>query len=124
MLPDLSVNMDIYDFAEVYFLGVFSLENKLIAVNSFFNSNKEKTQIRSRGLYVFNEFRNLGIGKLILSETIKNSRIKFVDSQMIWSIPRRSSFHVYEKVGFKQSTDWFYENMEFGPNCVAICEFK
>jgi len=37
----------------------------------------------------------------------------------LWTIPRQSSWPAYKNVGFIQTSDWFSEGVEFGPNCYA-----
>ena len=65
----------------------------------------ENNQYRSRGLYVFDKYRNKGIGVQLLMATI--SQAKNESASMIWSLPRYTSWKTYEKSGFTLSSDWF-----------------
>lgn len=70
---------------------------------------------RSRGLYVFPEYRNKGIATLLLSETIfKGSK---ENASFVWSLPRKESWKAYENAGFELTSDWV--NTETGIN--AYC---
>ena len=72
---------------------------------------------RSRGLYVFPEYRKIGIGKQLLIATVMQGHKEKAD--FCWSYPRINSWSVYESVGYKLSTDW--EDGENGKN--AFCRF-
>ena len=71
----------------------------------------------SRGLWVNGLYRGQGISKLILTETVNIARNN--NASFIWTIPRKTSLPAYQSVGFKQTSVWFDEGMEFGPNCYA-----
>lgn len=77
-------------------------DSKILGVNSghkcFDNS------YRSRGLFVFPEYRNKGIGVSLLKETILQG-IK-ESSSFVWSYPRKTSWSTYKNAGFNLSSDW------------------
>lgn len=62
-------------------------------------------QYRSRGLYVFNKYRGNGIGVKLLLAAIEQANVE--DASMIWSLPRKTSWNTYSRVGFMLSSDWF-----------------
>jgi GNAT superfamily N-acetyltransferase len=85
----------------VWFYGIFC-DNSIVGVNSV---HADTTGwVRSRGLYVFPEFRKSGYGLVLLKFGIK----KAIDEGAagIWSFPRKSSWSTYEAAGFKIVSDW------------------
>jgi GNAT superfamily N-acetyltransferase len=83
------------------FFGYYK-DNKLVGVNSGHLCNDGS--YRSRGLYVFPEYRQLGIGSTLLYETILQAKRE--DAYCIWSYPKQSSWHTYKKVGFILVSEW------------------
>jgi len=71
---------------------------------------------RSRGLYVFENYRNRGIGTLLLKATIDQA-IK-EKSSYVWSYPKLTSWNTYNNAGFNLSSDW--HDSELGQN--AYCK--
>lgn len=59
---------------------------------------------RSRGLYVFPEYRKKGIGTELLKATINQANTENAD--FTWSYPRQTSWHTYEQAGFKLASFW------------------
>ena len=108
---------DITPTSAMIYLGGYDLEN-LNYTPTFFGYKIDKTIVgvnsghmcmnglyRSRGLYVFENFRGRGIGKLLLKATISQA-IK-EHSKLCWSVPRNTSWTTYEGAGFKLSSSWF-----------------
>lgn len=75
---------------------------------------------RSRGLYVFPNFRKQGIGISLLQAAI--SQGKKDNSDYIWSYPKLQSWTTYYKAGFTLSSDW--EKSELGLNAYCIKKLK
>lgn len=73
---------------------------------------------RSRGLFVFPEFRKKGYGKELLLHTI-NMGIE-EKAKLVWSYPRFESWSTYESAGFTLASEW--NNSETGVN--AYCTLK
>ena len=71
--------------------------NKILGVNSYFHVNQD--QCRSRGLYVYPEYRERGIGTILLKYAIDQNRDK--KYKFIWSRPRNTAVEAYKKAGFK-----------------------
>lgn len=61
-------------------------------------------QYRSRGLYVFEQYRKLGIGKRLLEATIQQAWDEHAD--ICWSYPRMSSWKTYQSAGFSLMSEW------------------
>lgn len=97
------------------FFGVF-IADKCVGVNSGHATGN--TQYRSRGIYVFPEYRGKGFSQILFQaiETQGRSEGKHV----LWSMPRESALPAYERYGFNQVSKMFDEGMEFGPNCYVI----
>ena len=85
----------------VEFIGFF-LRGKLNGVNSVHKCADDTA--RSRGLWVEEEHRNYGIGHLLLIDTIERARN--MGANALWSYPRKSAWHVYEKAGFFLTSEW------------------
>jgi GNAT superfamily N-acetyltransferase len=73
---------------------------------------------RSRGLFVKREFRGMGFSNQLLSAVIEQGKTE--GCNFVWSLPRQSAWHAYERFGFVRTSDWLQEGMEFGPNCLAF----
>jgi GNAT superfamily N-acetyltransferase len=59
---------------------------------------------RSRGLYVFPQFRKKEIGRKLLLETIKQGQVE--NYTYIWSYPRQISWNTYQNAGFILTSFW------------------
>jgi GNAT superfamily N-acetyltransferase len=90
-----------YKYAKPTFIALYD-NNRLIGVNSGHPTGKS---YRSRGLYVFNEYRGNGYGTVLLLETIKVA--KELGSTSIWSMPRQTSMKSYASAGFELTTERF-----------------
>lgn len=83
------------------FFGYFA-NNSLIGVNS--GHMCSGFQYRSRGLYVMEQYRGMGIGRELLLATINQAKKE--NAIMCWSYPRQSSWKTYKSSGFQLITDW------------------
>ena len=73
---------------------------------------------RSRGLYVFPEYRKTGYATSLLKHTINIGKDEHACS--VWSYPRYESWSSYGAAGFSLITSW--EKSETGTN--AYCIYK
>lgn len=80
----------------------YIIDDQIAGVNS--GHMCENKYYRSRGLYVFDEYRGQGIGKALLIETINQGMLE--GAEFCWSYPRLSSWKTYASAGFKRTTDW------------------
>ena len=94
----------------------YKLGNKIVGVNS--GHLCHDNSYRSRGLFVFTEYRKQGIGKILLLATIDKGRDECAD--YVWSYPKQSSWLTYEAAGFNLASIW--EQSELDLN--AYCHFK
>ena len=85
------------------FIGAFNNDNILLGVDSGHNAGQ--SMFRSRGLYVFPDYRGNGIGVALL-EYIKQYGYKN-NAFMCWSIPRLVSKNTYLNAGFIPHGDVF-----------------
>lgn len=92
----------------------YMLNNKIVGVNSGHRCSDQS--YRSRGLYVYPEFRSKGIGSLLLEACIKQAQLE--DCKFIWSYPKKSSWKTYEKVGFSLSSIWEVSEMDINAYCM------
>lgn len=95
------------------FLG-YKLNDKVIGVNSLHPCLDGS--YRSRGLYVFPEFRGKNIGYELLVTTINLARD--YKSSYIWSYPKRSSWKTYEKAGFELASNWELSELDWNAYCI------
>jgi GNAT superfamily N-acetyltransferase len=95
------------------FFGVF-VDSELAGVNSGHLCHDKS--YRSRGLFVYEKYRKMGLGTLLLEETIKQGFIE--GATFIWSYPRNTSWNTYKNAGFILTTD--FEKSDFGYN--AYCK--
>ena len=94
----------------------YKLGNKIVGVNS--GHLCHDNSYRSRGLFVFHEYRKQGIGKILLLATIDKGKDECAD--YVWSYPKQSSWLTYEAAGFTLASIW--EQSELDLN--AYCYFK
>lgn len=108
--------MSIYQKYTPSFWGVYE-DNKIVGVNSGFRTDVH--DYRSRGIWVDPQYRGQGIASLLFDALF----VQAFEEQctMCWSIPRQSALRAYTSVGFVQTSDFFDEGMEFGPNCY-VCK--
>lgn len=97
------------------FFGYF-VDGKIAGVNSGHMCNDN--HYRSRGLFVFDEYRGLGIGTKLLRRTISQGAKE--GAVLSWSLPRMQGWHAYHNAGYFLSSPW--ENTETGLN--AYCVYK
>lgn len=108
-------NLAIYELYDPTFFGVY-VDDKLVGVNS--GHRTDYNAYRSRGLYVDVSSRGQGIGKRLLLASCNKAREE--SCMFAWSMPRKKSQFAYESVGFELTSDWFNEDVEFGPNAYCI----
>jgi GNAT superfamily N-acetyltransferase len=94
---------------------VIKEDNKIVGVNSGFRTDDKV--YRSRGLWVKEDYRSKGYGKVLLMQAIIQGKSE--DCHWIWSMPRKLALKTYESVGFKKRGKWLDHGVEFGPNCLA-----
>lgn len=75
---------------------------------------------RSRGLYVHVQYRGIGIGTKLLEAT--KQRAQEQQYKIIWSYPKKTSWHTYNKAGFKLASSW--HPSETGVNAYAYCNLE
>jgi GNAT superfamily N-acetyltransferase len=81
----------------------YKINGNIVGVNSGHATNNNT--YRSRGLWVDTNFRNQGIGKQLLLATINQAVNE--NSNMIWSLPRQTSWNTYKSAGFELGSSWF-----------------
>lgn len=72
---------------------------------------------RSRGLFVFEEYRRQGFAQLLLGQIARDA--KDAGESFLWTLPRITAWGAYNRFGFQLESDWFNKDMEFGPNAYA-----
>lgn len=111
-------DMDIYKKYSPTFFAVFNRADEIIGVNSGHRTTDKL--YRSRGIWVHPDYRGQKIAGVLFCETFGQAMRE--QCEAVWSVPRKDALHTYEKVGFKQTSDFFDEGMEFGPNCYVYAE--
>lgn len=106
-------DMDIYKF-EPTFWGAY-MGHRLVGVNSGFETGQG--WYRSRGIWVDPEASGQGIGRALLDAL--EAKARALGCHTLWTIPRQSAMPFYARCGFEQTTGFFDEGVEFGPNCYA-----
>lgn len=84
-----------------FYFGIYD-SSKLIGVNSGHMCNDGS--FRSRGLWVDPIHRKNGLGLELLRKTIHTS--SKMGASFCWSLPRSTSWPVYEKAGFNLTSAW------------------
>lgn len=91
----------------------YIIDNRIAGVNS--GHLCHDNSYRSRGLYVFPQYRKQGIAKQLLFSTIEKGRE--LKSKFVWSYPKQSAITSYLSVGFILSSEW--EQSELGLNAYV-----
>ena len=89
--------------------------DEIIAVISGFK--RDERIYRSRGLYVYPDYRGQGLSAILLRQAILQGKKE--QCHWIWSLPRKTALSAYQRVGFKKRGKWLDKEVEFGPNCLA-----
>jgi GNAT superfamily N-acetyltransferase len=114
MLLNKTYDIKNFDYDATYFL--YHVDGKIAGCNS--GHKCTDNTYRSRGLYVFPEYRKQGIGKHLLVATIQQGKEENCD--LVWSYPRFESWTTYKSAGFELISDW--AESETGLN--AYCQYK
>ena len=111
-------DMSIKTAYEPMFLGVFDEDNpdELVAVNSGVRTSPKL--YRSRGLYVLESHRRKGFASWLLEETADQAWTEGCTE--VWSLPRQAAYPAYVKAGFRKTSEWIDDGVEFGPNCYVM----
>lgn len=116
MMLDKTYNLENFKYKATYFF--YMLDTKVVGCNS--GHMCADNTYRSRGLYVFSEYRNRGIGQKLLEKTIHQGQKE--KSTLVWSYPRKSSWSSYKNAGFTLINDW--EISELGHNAYCKLTLK
>ena len=93
----------------------YMIDNEIAGVNSGHRTMNDG--YRSRGLYVFEKFRGMGIGTHLLKATIEQAKLEHCN--MCWSYSRKSSWKSYLNAGFELASDWeISETSDANAYCV------
>jgi GNAT superfamily N-acetyltransferase len=112
MLLNKTYDIKNFDYAPTFLL--YMIDDKIAGCNS--GHMCSDNTYRSRGLYVFPEYRKKGIGKELLKFTINIGREEHADT--VWSYPRYESWSTYSSAGFNLLSSW--EKSETGTNAYCI----
>lgn len=93
---------DMFNMSTVPTFYAYIIDNKIAGVNS--GHMCKDYAYRSRGLYVHNEYRKLGIGTKLLLATIEQGKVE--NAKYVWSYPRKSSWITYHNAGFYLASEW------------------
>ena len=97
------------------FFGYF-IDDVLVGVNS--GHKCVDNSYRSRGVFVFPEFRKRQIGQRLLEATIEQGQIE--GCNFVWSYPRKSSWNTYKAAGFILAGVWEKsETSEANAYCIV-----
>lgn len=110
-------DISIYQKYKPTFFGLY-IDNKIIGVNSGHKTKKD--YYRSRGLWIDSLHRGSNLS-LILLKKVDDQAI-FENCKYVWSIPRQGALSAYIKNNYIQKSNFFNENVEFGPNCYVLKE--
>lgn len=110
-----------YDLGNYYFKPTFfgfKIGDIIAGVNS--GHKCADHSYRSRGLYVFPEYRKHGIAKDLLLATIDQAKKEY--ATFVWSYPRQESWNVYESAGFSLASDWHVGETGTNAYCKVVLQ--
>ncbi len=107
------INADIRD-AAVFFWRIVNVENNQ-TIGCVSSCQTSPTSMRSRGLWIQPDYRNMGLAKTLMSAIFEKALS--LKCLKVWTMPRFSSWPFYQKIGFisRQRVD----NFEYGPHYLA-----
>ena len=103
---------------EPTFFKMVSDHGLTVGVNSIVRTGR--LEFRSRGLWVHNDWRYLGLGRGLLEASKTEARK--LGGKVMWTMPRDSALPAYESVGFVRTTPFF--EADYGSNCYALCSLR
>ena len=104
-------NAEIRNLYKPKFLSI-QAEGKIAAVLSGHATSNE--HYRTRGLYVFPDYRRLKLPTLLIQYFIDEARSQ--GYKLIWSVPRVSALELYTNLGFLVKSRPTTEGFLYGPN--------
>lgn len=107
---------DIQNMVSTPTFFAYKSDNKIVGVNS--GHLCHDNSYRSRGLFVFPEYRKQGIGKILLVATIDKGINE--GANYIWSYPKQSSWPTYEASGFSLASVWETSELDINAYCKFI----
>ena len=112
---DFKAGYDLQNMNSIPTFFAYMIDNKIAGVNS--GHMCRDNSYRSRGLWVFPEYRGKQIGKQILIATIQRGISE--GASYVWSYPKDTSWKTYNSAGFELASTW--EISETGTN--AYCKY-
>jgi len=112
MLLNGTMTLENWQFEPSYF--AYKVDNNIVGCNS--GHKCQDNSYRSRGLFVFPEYRKRGIGVKLLLATIHQAKVEKCDN--IWSYPRQSSWSAYQKAGFSLYSGWHQGENDINAYCI------
>ena len=106
-------NLNNMSFAPTFF--AYILNNKIVGVNS--GHKCMDNSYRSRGLWVFPEYRGQRVGRKLLLATIEQGIYENVDC--VWSYPKFSSWNTYRAAGFTLASKWHQSELDLNAYCTT-----
>lgn len=107
---------DLKNFVYTPSFFIYVMDDKIIGCNS--GHMCADNSYRSRGLYVFPDYRKRGVGIELLKATIYQAAIE--NASFIWSYPRQSSWTTYKQSGFELSSDWETSEVSLNAYCKKL----
>ncbi len=111
-------DLDIYNKYIPSFFGAY-IDGVIVGVNSGHGCNQT---YRSRGLFVFQEYQNKGIARMLMNDLFVQAQNEGFTT--VWSYPRFESLGFYEKLGFCKKSEWIKTPPDTTINCYANIKLK
>lgn len=107
---------DIESMSTIPSFFAYMIDNRIAGVNS--GHMCKDNSYRSRGVYVFPEYRKSGVGTELLVATINQGRLE--GANYAWSYPRQSSWNTYKSAGYELASDWELSETSTNAYCKII----
>jgi len=114
MLINQTYDLKNYEYEPTFF--IYRVDGKIAGCNS--GHKCCDSTYRSRGLYVFPDYRKKGYGKELLLATIDQGLKE--DSTAVWSYPRYESWPTYKSAGFDLISDWSQSETGINAYCKIV----
>jgi GNAT superfamily N-acetyltransferase len=104
----------IYDLYNPSYFGLV-INNNIIGCMSGHRSTREYYRIR--GLYLLEEYRGKKLSKYLFDKSEEQALQE--NCNFIWSYPKHSAIHAYEKAGYEQTSSWLVHDITHESNCYV-----
>ena len=111
------IDTSLYKRVQAKFFALCDCRGEVVALAA--GHPIDETYYRTRGIWVSEDYRGLGLITSVLWAVLRDAADQ--GCSIVWTLPRKQALNAYVRAGFKQDSEFFDEDVLYGPNCYAIC---